>query len=155
VAFWSYAAKVEIRNLLLEANRMTSFHITLFYGGLLGLLLVVLSFNMMKSWVSSGTRGTSNDTALRRAEALVDSFTDYVPLAIVLMGLAEANSTPPFALHMLGSILVIARLMHAFGSNFVKSADILRFLGAQLTYLILTILSFLCLCLFALPMSVR
>jgi len=130
-------------------------HVTLFYAGLLGLLLVVLSFNMMKSWANAGGRGTSSDASLRRAEALVGSFTDYVPLTLFLMGLAEASGTPSVAIHALGITLVAARLMHAFGSNFVKSADILRFLGAQLTYLALTIASFLCLYLSAIPVLVR
>jgi uncharacterized membrane protein YecN with MAPEG domain len=41
--------------------------------------------------------------------------------------------------------------MHAFGSNRSKSADALRFLGAQLTYLVLAVASFSCLLFYAMP----
>ncbi len=133
---------------------MTSVHIVLLYAGILGLLLVVLSFNMMKSWVHAAGQGKHSDPDLRRAEALVSSFTDYVPLTLFLIGLVEASGAPAFALHALGFLLVIARLMHAFGSNHTRNSDALRFLGAQLTYLVLTIASFSCLYVFAMPMLV-
>ena len=134
---------------------MTPLHITLFYSGLLGLLLILLSFNMMKSWVSAGGKDGGSDLALRRASALVSSFTDYVPMTLILMGLAESGGTPHFALHLLGSLVVLARLLHAFGSNFGKKSDLLRFAGAQLTYLTVTVFSFLCLYLYALPSLIR
>lgn len=130
---------------------MPPLHVTLFYSGLLGLLLVVLSFNMMKSWASAGGKDSANDPALKRASALVSSFTEYVPITLFLMGLAETTGTSALALHLLGILLVAARLLHAFGSNFGKHADIFRFIGAQMSYLALTILSFLCLYLYALP----
>jgi uncharacterized membrane protein YecN with MAPEG domain len=41
--------------------------------------------------------------------------------------------------------------MHAFGSNRLRSSDALRFLGAQITYLVLTVASFCCLFFYAMP----
>ena len=130
---------------------MASFHVTLLYSGILGLLLVVLSFNMMKNWVRAAGLGAPNDPDLRRAEALVGSFTDYVPLTLLLLGFAEGSGVPTTALHILGITLVAARVMHAFGSNYGNGADSLRFLGAQLTYLVLTVESFACLYAYAMP----
>jgi uncharacterized protein len=126
-------------------------HVVLLYAGLLGLLLVVLSFNMMKCWVRAVGGGKQSDPDLRRAEALVASFTDYVPLTLFLVGAAEASGAPASAIHLLGACLVIARLMHAFGSNYSRGADALRFLGAHLTYLVLTVASFCCLFFYAMP----
>jgi uncharacterized protein len=126
-------------------------HVVLLYAGLFGLLLVVLSFNMMKSWVRAVELGKQSDPDLRRAEALVSSFTDYVPIALFLIGVAEASGAPSSAIHMLGAGLVVARLMHAFGSNYSRSSDALRFFGAQLTYLVLTVASFSCLFFYAMP----
>ena len=134
---------------------MASFHVTLFYAGLLGLLLVVLSFNMMKHWVRATGTGAQSDPDLRRAEALVASFTDYVPLTLLLMGFVESGGASAGQIHMLGILLTAARLMHAFGSNRSRHADILRFLGAQLTYLVLTIVSFGCLYGYVVPMLAR
>jgi len=129
---------------------MAPVHVVLFYAGLLGLLLVVLSFNMMKSWVVAG-RGRHGNADLRRAEALVSSFSDYVPLTLFIIGGAEASGTPPAALHALGICLVFARIMHAFGSNYSRGSDALRFIGAHLTYLVLTVASFCCLFFYAMP----
>jgi uncharacterized membrane protein YecN with MAPEG domain len=130
---------------------MAYVHIVLLYAGILGLLLVVLSFNMMKNWVRAAGRGMPNDPDLCRAEALVASFTDYVPLTLFLIGCIEASGAPDAVLHALGACLVAARLMHAFGSNHSRMADTLRFLGAQLTYLVLTVASFSCLYIYAMP----
>ncbi|MFA5041712.1 MAG: MAPEG family protein [Bdellovibrionales bacterium] len=130
---------------------MAQIHVTLLYAGLLGLLLVILSFNMMKSWVRVIGRGEQNDPDLRRAEALIGSFTDYVPLALLLVVGVEVCGAPAPAIHVLGGTLVVARFMHAFGSNRSRGADALRFLGAQLTYLVLTVASFGCLFFYAMP----
>jgi uncharacterized membrane protein YecN with MAPEG domain len=130
---------------------MFSVHVVLLYAGILGLLLVVLSFNMMKSWMRAMGKGVQNDPDLRRAEALVGSFTDYVPLTLLLMGAVETCGAPAVALHAMGACLVAARLMHAFGSNYSRVSDALRFLGAQLTYLVLTVASFCCLFYCAMP----
>jgi len=133
---------------------MTSLHIVLLYAGILGLLLVVLSFNMTKNWVRAAGEGKQSDPDLRRAEALVASFTDYVPLTLFLIAMVEASGAPVAAIHTLGILLVAARLMHAFGSNRSRSSDAMRFLGAQLTYLVLTVASFSCLYVYAMPMLV-
>ena len=130
---------------------MTTLHATVLYAGLLGLLLVVLSYNVMKSWVQSIGAAGVNDPDLRRAEALVSSFSDYVPLTLFLMALAELRGAPIWSLHILGVLLVLARVMHAFGSNRGAMADGLRFLGAQITYLVLTAVSFICLYVYAAP----
>ena len=134
---------------------MISFHITLLYAGILGLLLVILSFNMMKSWVRVTGLGLQTDPDLRRAEALMSSFTDYVPLTLLLMGFIESSAAPSSIIHALGCTLVAARLMHAFGSNRLWGADGMRFLGAQLTYLVLTVASFGCLYVYAMPKMIR
>ncbi|MFA4994479.1 MAG: MAPEG family protein [Bdellovibrionales bacterium] len=134
---------------------MTYIHAVLLYAGILGLLLVVLSFNMMKHWVRAVREGGQDDPDLRRAEALVGSFTDYVPLTLLLIAGVEACGTPVFAIHGLGATLVAARLMHAFGSNRTQGADALRFLGAQLTYLVLTVASFGCLFFYAMPSLIQ
>ncbi len=128
---------------------MPFLHVTLIYAGLLGLLLVVLSFNLMKNWVQSPAANKASDGELRRAEALVSSFTDYVPTTLILLAFMEISGAPPQAMHITGCGLVLARLMHAYGSNYSRGSDALRFLGAQLSYLILTFASFGCLYLYA------
>ena len=40
------------------------------------------------------------------------NFTEYVPLAIILLGFAEAGGASSTWLHAIGSILLISRLIH-------------------------------------------
>jgi uncharacterized membrane protein YecN with MAPEG domain len=47
-------------------------------------------------------------------------------------------------------MLVVARVMHAYGSNDMRGAGLLRFAGSQLTFLMLTITSMACVYYFAL-----
>jgi uncharacterized membrane protein YecN with MAPEG domain len=117
---------------------------TLLYAGILGLLLVILSFNVMQNWMRVTGHGQQTDREMRRAERVLSSFVEYVPMALVLMTLIELRGTPVMILHSLGITLVLARLMHAYGSNDIKGAGLLRFLGAQLTFLMLAVASFAC-----------
>ncbi|HUY68790.1 MAG TPA: MAPEG family protein [Alphaproteobacteria bacterium] len=117
---------------------------TLIYAGLLGLLLVVLSFNVMANWVRVTGKGLATDREMRRAERILSSFVEYVPMALLLLALIELHGAPPFVIHMLGGALVLARLLHAYGSNAIKGSGFLRFLGAQLTFLVLAVASLAC-----------
>lgn len=117
---------------------------TLLYAGILGLLLVILSFNVMQNWMRVTAHGQQTDRDMRRAERLLSSFVEYVPMALALLTLIELRGTPAVVLHSLGITLVLARILHAYGSNDIKGAGFLRFAGAQLTFLVLTVSAFAC-----------
>lgn len=119
-------------------------HVTLVYAGILGLLLVVLSFNVMQNWVRVTGQGKETDLGMRRAERILSSFVEYTPLTLMLIAFSELCGAPPGVLHILGATLVAARAMHAYGSNDMPFAGLLRFLGAQLTFLVLTVASIIC-----------
>src|SRR5579862_7030194 len=106
-------------------------HVTLVYAGLLGLLLVILSFNVMQNWVRVTGHGQATDRAMRRAERLLSSFVEYVPLGLLLLTLIELMGAPPVVLHILGIMLVAARVLHAYGSNEIAGAGFMRFIGSQ------------------------
>jgi len=125
-------------------------HTTLIYAGLAGLLLVVLSFNVMQNWVRATGEGRSADRALRRAERLLSSFVEYVPLGLFLLMLIEIKNTPPMILHGLGGALITGRVLHAIGSNDMPAAGLARFIGSQLTFLMIAIASMACLYYYAL-----
>ena len=119
-------------------------HTTLLYAGILGLLLVVLSFNVMQNWVRVTGQGRETDRAMRRAEKVLSSFVEYTPMALLLIALIELMGPPVVIIHSLGAALVAARVMHAYGSNNMPGAGFLRFAGAQLTFLVLTVASITC-----------
>ncbi|MFY9288989.1 MAG: MAPEG family protein [Alphaproteobacteria bacterium] len=117
---------------------------TLIYAGVLGLLLVILSFNVMQNWVRVTGEGQQTDRDMRRAERVLSSFVEYVPMTLILLAMIELKGTPPLILHILGGSLVLARILHAYGSNDVAGSGALRFLGSQLTFLILMVVSLAC-----------
>jgi uncharacterized membrane protein YecN with MAPEG domain len=129
-----------------------SLHITLLYAGFAGLLLVVLSFNVMQNWVRVTGHGQESDRAMRRAERLLSSFVEYVPLGLVLLGLIEEKKADDLILHALGMTLILGRIVHATGSNDILGAGLLRFIGAQMTFLMLAVASMACLYYYALGM---
>jgi uncharacterized protein len=125
-------------------------HISLLYAGLAGLLLVILSFNVMQNWVRVTGKGNETDRGMRRAERVLSSFVEYVPLGIVLLSLIESKGAYPLVVHGLGLALVAGRMLHAYGSNDMPGSDLMRFVGAQLTYLMLAVASLACLYYYAL-----
>ncbi len=120
-------------------------HITLIYAGLAGLLLVILSFNVMQNWVRVTGEGRETDRAMRRAERLLSGFVEYVPLGLILLTLVEMKNAHPSIVHGLGVALIAGRVIHATGSNDIAGAGLMRFIGAQLTFLMLAITSMACL----------
>lgn len=118
--------------------------ITLLYAGILGFLMVALSFNVMFHWVRVTGSGQETDQEMRRAERVLESFVEYVPLALILLMLIECGGAPSNMLHGLGLTLVAARVMHACGSNQIPLAGLLRFMGAQLTFIMVMICSLAC-----------
>lgn len=118
--------------------------ISLFYAGILGMLMVALSFNVMQNWVRVTGAGQETDQQMRRAEKVLASFVEYVPLALLLLLFVELKGAPQAMLHVLGAMLVVARVLHAFGSNQIPMAGLLRFAGAQLTFIMVTICSLAC-----------
>jgi hypothetical protein len=59
--------------------------------------------------------GTGGQPAIERAMRAQANFAEYVPFALVLIGLAEAGGTPGWIIHPLGAALVAGRVAHAWG----------------------------------------
>ncbi len=116
--------------------------VTIFYAGIFGLLLLVLSLNIFREWVhvASGAR-MEGEGNWKRSENLLRSFVEFVPMTLFLMFLIEMHGAPALVIHGLGSVLVFARVLHAYGVGTNKLADLFRVVGTQLTFLILMICS--------------
>ncbi|MYE23187.1 MAG: glutathione S-transferase [Gammaproteobacteria bacterium] len=65
------------------------------------------------------------------------NFVEYVPFALVLMALIEANGGSALFLHVVGILLVACRIAHPFGLQHDKGATPLRAVGAGGTLLLL------------------
>ena len=90
--------------------------VTAFYAALLGLFYVVLS-----GWVVAGRLGKQtlfgdggDDGMMRRVRSHAN-FAEYVPLALILIGLYESDGGGATLVRILLVVLLAARLMHPIG----------------------------------------
>ena len=90
--------------------------ITALYAGLLALLFLVLSFRTIAVRRSDKVEiGDGGNKRLLRRIRVHANFAEYVPIALVLMGLAESMRLPSPWLHAIGALLLVGRVMHAWG----------------------------------------
>ena len=113
--------------------------ITLLYAGLLGLLLVALASQVLWARINAAKLPDWKPEATFRVQA---NFVEYVPMAIALLYLIEASGVPGLMVHILGATLVVARLAHAWGLSTSPGPNYPRLFGAQMTFLLLAIMSF-------------
>ena len=112
---------------------------TLITAGLLALLLLFLSgyviAGRVKFKIDIGDGGNPQMTQRIRAQA---NFVEYVPMALILIMLVEWTRIGPGWLPgALGATLVIARLWHAQGLLSSPGTSAGRFMGANLTALVI------------------
>lgn len=122
--------------------------ITFFYASFLGLLLVALSIQVLWARINAKRLPDWKPETTFRVQA---NFVEYVPLAVVLLYLLEESGAPQIWVHILGATLVVSRLAHAWGLSSNPGATYARLFGAQMTFLLLSIMSFAGLYYFIVP----
>jgi len=112
--------------------------VTTLYVSLSALLLLVLSYKVVRFrqtlHVSLGDGGHSE---LDRAIRVQANFVEYVPIALLLMFLAELNAMNPWLLHLAGGSLFVARVLHAWGLGSKSGTSFGRFYGILITWIVL------------------
>ncbi len=68
------------------------------------------------------------------------NFIEYVPLALILMGLLETSNVNPIALTVIGGLLILVRVMHVFGVP-RRAPNVFRVGGAGGTFVLLAVLA--------------
>ena len=112
--------------------------ITPAYAALATLFFVFLSFRVIGGRRSAGVGlGDGGDRSLLRRQRVHGNFAEYVPLAIVLMALAELQNTPSAIIHLIGAALISGRLLHAYGVSQEPEQTGLRVAGMILTFVAL------------------
>jgi uncharacterized membrane protein YecN with MAPEG domain len=90
--------------------------ITALYAGLLALLLVVFALRVVRlRWKFRVGLGDGGEKAMTRAIRVHGNATEHVPIALLLLLVAELNHAGPALLHGCGAVLVVARVLHAVG----------------------------------------
>lgn len=112
--------------------------VTPLYAGLLGLFYVGLSSWVVKVRVSQKiASGDKGNPVMHNAMRTHANFAEYTPLALILIGFAELQGLPGKAVHILGALLLLARVMHGFGMGRMPHTPALRGGGAALTFLVI------------------
>lgn len=117
--------------------------ITAIYGALLALWLIALALRISllrkKYRVGVGAGGVSE---LQIAVRCHGNAAEYVPIAIVLMLLAELQGAPVLLIHVTGVAFVAGRVLHAQGMTQSKGGTSFgRFVGTLLTWAAMLVLA--------------
>jgi uncharacterized protein len=117
---------------------MTATLVTALYAAMIGLLAAILTVNVIHNRVAlkidTGDGGNAKMGIAIRAHA---NFAQHAPLALLLIGFAEALGTGKTIIHILGAALVLARLLSAWGLSSAEGQSFGRQSGAGLTVLVL------------------
>jgi uncharacterized membrane protein YecN with MAPEG domain len=111
--------------------------VTALYAGICGLLSVLLANSVLYVRLRGRQRPEWQGEAMLRVQA---NFVENVPLALVLLLIVELGGAGSAAVHWLGGSLVILRVLHAWGLGTYEGANYPRLIGAQGTFLLLSIL---------------
>jgi uncharacterized membrane protein YecN with MAPEG domain len=124
---------------------------TAFYAGMLAIVFIVLSFRVItKRRHYKIALGSDGQKLLQRAIRVHANFAEYVPFALLLMFLAEYSGLAPVYLHILGIVLLVARLSHAYGVSQQSEQLKFRVFGMLSTFLVMLAAALACIVLYAL-----
>ena len=108
------------------------------YAALLGLMFVGLSLRTIRLRRRFRVAiGDGRNPLLQRAMRVNANFAEYVPLALLLIWFVELHDGPRLHVHVLGSALLIGRLLHAWGVSQEKENFRHRVAGLMLTFAVM------------------
>lgn len=113
--------------------------ISMLTAGLLGLLLIALSAYVIAGRIKFKLDlGDGDNLAMQQRIRAQANFVEYVPLALILLMLVEYAGIGPRWLAMaMGGALVAGRVLHAQGLIASAGASFGRFVGTNLTALVI------------------
>lgn len=124
---------------------MPGLPLTALYAGLLAPLYVLLALRVIA--YRRRTRillGDGNDLALARRMRVQANFAEYVPFALLLMALAEGLEVDDQVIHVLGGVLLLARLSHAWGMSHARELFYFRTVGVAGTFTVILVGALAC-----------
>ena len=112
--------------------------ITTIFTGLLALMLVGVSIRVTVLRARKKIEFfDGGDKELGRAIRVQGNFVEYVPMALMLLGMIEWMGTKPWVVYVLGVALVVARIVHAWG--LYSAVFNARVVGTSLNWLVLAV----------------
>lgn len=121
--------------------------VTAFFAGLLALIYILLALNIIRGrYALRLPLGDGGDNSMTRRIRAHANFAEYVPLALILMGLSEINGLSESFLTIVGWVLVLCRLSHAFSLSVWEVKNPMRIIFRQVgmvgTFGVILILAF-------------
>jgi uncharacterized membrane protein YecN with MAPEG domain len=114
------------------------------YAALFGFMLVILSLRTVRGRYNlKANIGDANNSQMLRLMRAHGNFTEYVPMTLFLIFLAEQGGTSPRWIHSLCIVLLVGRISHAYGISQVHEDFRYRKLGMALTFSVICISSVL------------
>jgi len=92
-------------------------------------------------WALKVGIGDGGERTLNRAIRVHGNAAEYVPIALVLLLVAELGHASPVMLHACGGALVAARLLHAAGLSRSAGASWQRMAGTTATVIVIAVLA--------------
>lgn len=116
--------------------------ITAFYTGLLTLLFIALSFNIIRlRFTLKIGLGDGGEQQLIKAIRIHGNFAEYMPLALILLAGFELSGAESLWVHLFGSILFLGRIAHAIGLNQSVGTSKPRAFGVISLFIVLLVLA--------------
>ena len=111
------------------------------YAAIAAVFLVYLSVRVInqrrRKRISVGPAG---DAEMERAMRVQANFTEYAPIGLLLLLIAELNGLAGLAAHALGATLIAARFIHFLGFRSAEAPGMFRVLGMSLTFTVIVLL---------------
>ena len=109
--------------------------ITALYAAILGLLAMALALRVVQGrWTRRIGLGDGGDADMTRRIRVHANYIENVPLALLLLLLLELTNVAATWLHVFGIVLVLARVLHAFGLSRNAGTSFGRLSGTFLTW---------------------
>lgn len=121
---------------------MATLSLTGFYASLLGILYIGLAINVirLRKKFKIGI-GDGENKLLAKAMRVHGNFSEYVPVALILLACYELNNASTLMLHILGAALVVGRVLHVIGLSKTIGVSSQRQIGMLSTFFVILILS--------------
>jgi len=121
---------------------MENLTITAFYASVLAIMFIALSANIIRLRFKHKVGiGDGGESSLRKAIRVHGNFSEYVPLALILLACYEIGGAELNGVHILGAGIVFGRVLHAVGLSKSAGTTTPRFIGTMSTFIVLLTLA--------------
>lgn len=112
--------------------------VTAEYAAILGIFLMLVGINVTVHRTRLKVPlGDGGNEIMARMVRIHGNASEYIPIALILMFFAEADGAGRPLVHVAGVVLVVARLLHAYGLWQSNLPNFGRGVGQSLTWLVI------------------